>query len=89
MKHQTRLHQTGSLNWTCGAKPQAALPYHHVRSLLFSDIMKCWVVIHHWHFRRNCRFNLHGSRNPKETTQHDWCQLTKASFLGLIHHLIF
>jgi len=44
--HQTALCQTGLL-WIgpCKAKPRPTSPNHHVRSLLFSDIMQQWVVI--------------------------------------------
>jgi len=50
MKHRTGSRQSRSL-WTrpCGAKPWPALPNHHVRSLLFWDIMQ--FVCPYWRFR--------------------------------------
>jgi len=66
MKHQTGLRQTRSL-WLVPsrAKLRPVLPNHHVRSLLFWDIMRCCVVIPYRWFRRTHQSHLQGSRNPK------------------------
>jgi len=83
MKHQTRPCQTRSL-WTrlCGAKLRPALPNHHVKSLLYWDIMQCQMAVPFWCFRTTYWPHLQTSRNPKRehsTTEVNW----QSSFLGL------
>jgi len=58
---------------TCRAKLRPALPYCHVRSALFWDIMQRRLLIPYLHFRTTYVYQPHlqGLRNPKRE-QHNW-----------------
>jgi len=73
MKRWTASHQIVSLcTGSCKAKPWLALPNHHVKSLFFWDIMKCWVVIPYGRFRTTYWSHLQESRIPKEQSMSEF-----------------
>jgi hypothetical protein len=79
-----------ALNTTMRSQPRPASAYRDVRSLLFWDITKRWVVTPYWCFRTTYQFHLQGSRNPKQRRHHDFSYLTQSSFFwDFVHHLIF
>jgi len=87
MKFWTASYQTVSLcTGSCRAKPWLALPNHHVRSLFFWDITKCWVVIPYGRFRTTYWSHLQESRNPKEhsMSEFNWNNLL---FWDFVHDL--
>jgi hypothetical protein len=51
-----------AMNRTMQSQPRPASAYCHVRSLLFWDITKCWVVIPYWCFGTTYQFHLQGSK---------------------------
>jgi len=78
-----------ALNRTIQSQPQPASAHCHVRSLLFWDITKRWVVIPYWCFRTTYQFHLQGSRNPKREESMTEVTLNNLLFWDFVHHLIF
>jgi len=60
-----------ALNRTMRSQTKACIPNHHMKSVLFRDIMQCRVVIPYGHFATTYLSHLQRSTNQKERTEYD------------------